>query len=145
MEDIAQKQPNPEYKVAESVIFDSFRPAAAGKQFRRAEAIRAGALWFGFPSISLMLLKFLTLWCRDTAWFRFTVRYTFPTLWNNFAWRTDHVTYRYFVLVRFLFLFWLPRAFCDENFSWLKALGRWLDTFFWLFYAALSVIADLDL
>lgn len=43
MEDIAQKQPNPEYKVAESVIFDLFRPAAAGKQFRRADAIRAGA------------------------------------------------------------------------------------------------------
>lgn len=43
MEDIAQKQPNPEYKVAESVIFDSFRAAAAGKQFRRADAIRAGA------------------------------------------------------------------------------------------------------
>ncbi len=40
MEDVAEKQPISAYKVAESMFFEPqfFCPAAAGKQFRQAEA-----------------------------------------------------------------------------------------------------------
>lgn len=147
MEDIAQKQPNPEYKVAESVIFFFFTRFVLLLQENSSDGLRLYAQGlFDLVARAFLwwLLKFLTLWCRDTAWFSFTVRYTFPTLWNNSAWSTDHVTYRYFVLVSFFFLLVAKSILWQKHFM-VKSLGQMFRYIFWLFYAALSVIADVDL